>query len=161
MIPVAWTVGRVADRFGRRYLLMFACAVVIVRCMVAMFANGNYWLIPIEILDGICAATFSVSAPVAVADLTYGTGRTQTAMGGMAMVQAGGAALASVAWGYAVGWVGYHATFGAMALFPAAAIALLFTIVLKDEAPQKDGASQQDAGKSAASGNAAAISAAA
>ena len=153
MIPVALTAGRTADRFGRRMLLMFACGVVIARCAVAMFASGNYWLIPIEILDGICAATFSVAAPVAVADLTYGTGRTQTAMGAMAMMQAGGAALASVAWGYSVGWIGYPTTFGAMAVAPAAAIALLFTIVLKDEQPQPEKAQEPT--------NAAAINAAA
>ena len=155
MIPVAFTVGRVADKFGRRYLLMFACAVVIARCMTAMFARGNYWLIPIEFLDGICAATFSVSLPLAIADLTYGSGRTQTAMGMMTMFQAGGAALASVGWGYAVGWIGYPATFGAMAIFPAAAIFLLFTITLKDEQP----AQASDAGSGVPAGNAAAISA--
>ena len=89
MIPVALAVGRMADRFGRRWLLIFACAVVIGRCALALFATGRYWLVPIEILDGIAAATFSVSAPLAIADLTYGSGRTQTAMGGMATVQAG------------------------------------------------------------------------
>lgn len=151
MVPVAMAAGRLADRFGRRMLLMFACAVVVARCAVAMFASGHYWLVPIEILDGICAATFSVAAPVAVADLTYGTGRTQTAMGGMAMVQAGGAALAGILWGYGVGWFGYPASFGAMAVFPAAAVLLLFTIELKDEQVQAE----------AQGGNAAAISAAA
>lgn len=156
MIPVAFTVGRIADKVGRRYLLMFACAVVIARCMLALFANGNYWLIPIEFLDGICAATFSVSLPLAIADLTYGSGRTQTAMGIMTMFQAGGAALASVGWGYMVGWIGYHATFGAMALFPAVAIFLLFTITLKDEQP-----AQADKAGAEPGGNAAAISAAA
>jgi MFS family permease len=156
MIPVALLVGRNADKLGRRKLLMFACAVVTARCAVAVFATGRYWLIPIEILDGICAATFSVSTPLAIADLTYGSGRTQTAMGGMAMVQAGGAALASIAWGYAVGVIGYTAAFGAMALFPAVAIFLLFTITLKDEQNQPEAAA--GAGSSE---NAAAISAAA
>ena len=108
-------------------------------------------------LDGICAATFSVSLPLAIADLTYGSGRTQTAMGAMTMFQAGGAALASVAWGYAVTLVGYSAAFGAMALFPGLAIFLLFTITLKDEQGQPG-----EAGSAAkAPENAAAMSAAA
>jgi predicted MFS family arabinose efflux permease len=156
MIPVAWTVGRIADRVGRRYLLIFACGVVILRCLVAMWASGNYWLIPIEILDGFCAATFSVSLPLAIADITYGSGRTQTAIGGMTMFQAGGASLASIAGGYAVTWVGYHATFGAMALFPALAIFLLFTITLKDEQPQPEAASGTGSAENAAAINAAA-----
>lgn len=153
MIPVALLAGRNADRLGRRKLLIFACAVVILRCAVAMFASHRYWLIPIEFLDGIAAATFSVSTPLAVADLTYGSGRTQTAMGGMAMMQAGGAALGGVVWGYAVQAIGYPTTFGSMAIFPAVGIFLLFTIVLKDESPQPEG--------EASGAKAAAISAAA
>ena len=156
MIPVAWTVGRMADRVGRRYLLIFACGVVILRCLLAMWANANYWLIPIEILDGICAATFSVSLPLTIADITYGSGRTQTAMGGMTMFQAGGAALASVAWGYAATWVGYHVTFGAMALFPAVAIFLLFSITLTDEQNQPDAAAGAGSSEKAAAISAAA-----
>jgi len=148
MIPVAWTVGRIADRVGRRTLLIFACSVVIARCLVALFATGNYWLIPIEILDGLCAGTFSVSIPLAMADLTYGSGRTQTAMGVMTMFQAGGAALASVTWGYAAALVGFHATFGAMALFPALAVFLLFTITLQGEEP--DQAAKGEPAKAAA-----------
>jgi MFS family permease len=133
MIPVAFFAGRNADRVGRRWLLIGACSVVIVRCAVALFASGRYWLVPIEILDGFAAATFSVATPLAIADLTYGGGRTQTAMGGMAMFQAGGAALAGVVWGYAVQAIGFATTFGVMAIFPAIGILLLFTIVLKDE----------------------------
>jgi len=157
MIPVALLVGRNADRFGRRKLLIFACAVVILRCAVAMFANGRYWLIPIEILDGIAAATFSVSTPLAIADLTYGGGRTQTAMGGMAMFQAGGSAAGGVIWGYAVEAIGFPATFGSMAIFPAIGMFLLFLIVLKDESGQPDAA----AADKASAGKAAAMSAAA
>ncbi len=152
MIPVAFTVGSLADRVGRRYLLIFACAVVILRCLVAMWANGNFWLIPIEMLDGLCAATFSVSLPLAIADLTYGTGRTQTAMGAMAMFQAGGGAVASGGGGDVVTCAGFPAAFGAMAIFPALAIFLLSTIQLKDEQPQAstDAAPEKAAAMSAA-----------
>ena len=153
MVPVALAAGRTADRFGRRALLLTACGVVIGRCVLAMMATSNYWLVPIEVLDGIAAAVFSVAAPVAVADLTYGSGRTQTAMGGMAMVQAGGAALASFAGGIGVKYMGYAATFGAMAVFPVLAIVVLFTLKLGDEEGQ--------AAEGKPSGNAAAMSAAA
>jgi MFS family permease len=139
MVPVAFAAGRSADWLGRRWLLMAACAVVIARCLLAMFATGTWWLIPIEVLDGLAAATFSVAAPVAIADLTYGSGRTQTAMGTMAMMQAGGAALASLAGGFAAKQLGWAATFGAMAVFPAIAIALLFTVTLRDETGQGQG----------------------
>ena len=135
MVPVALLAGRISDRVGRRWLLLTACGVVIARCVVAMFAHGNFWLIPIEVLDGIAAAFFSVSAPVAVTDLTYGSGRTQTALGGMGTMQAGGAALASVAWGFVTKQFGYGTTFAGMAAFAAAAVAVLLTFHLRDEEP--------------------------
>ena len=147
MIPVALLVGRNADRFGRKKLLLAALAVLIGRCALALFAVGRFWLIPIEILDGIGAATFSVTVPILIADLTYGSGRTQTAMGTMAMVQAGGAALASVFWGYTVTFIGYTASFGAMAAFPAVGIVML--LFLGDQ-PEADDASKASAGKAAA-----------
>ena len=149
MVPVALVAGRISDRVGRRWLLLAACGVVIVRCAAAVFAQGNFWLIPIEVLDGIAAAFFSVSAPVAVTDLTYGSGRTQTALGGMGTMQAGGAALASVAWGFAAKQFGYGATFAAMAAFAAGAIAMLLTFHLRDEEPQ-GGQKEPQSGKAAA-----------
>lgn len=136
MVPVALAAGRISDRVGRRWLLLAACGVVVARCAVAVFAQGNAWLIPIEVLDGIAAAFFSVAAPVAVTDLTYGSGRTQTALGGMGAMQAGGAALASVAWGFAAKHFGYGAAFAAMAAFAAGAILMLLTFSLRDEEPQ-------------------------
>lgn len=150
MVPVALYAGRTAERFGRRWLLMLACGVVVARCAVAVFATGNYWLVPIQVLDGIAAATFSVAAPVAIADLTYGSGRTLTALGGMTMMQAGGAALASFVGGFAANHIGYPATFGAMAVFPIAAMALLFTVSLQDEAPGADQPKGEPSGKAAA-----------
>ena len=154
MVPVALVTGRLADKSGRRLLLVTACGIATARCMLAMFAGSNYWLIPIEILDGLGAGIFSVAVPVTVADLTYGSGRTQTAMGGVGMMLAGGAALASFAGGFAAQHLGYYATFGIMGVFPALAIVLLFVMPVTGPAP-----ADQKAGTP--SGNAAAISPAA
>ena len=97
------------------------------------------------------------AAPVAVADRTYGTGRTQTALGGMGTLQAGGAALAAFAWGFSAKYLGYATTFGAMGVFAVGAILVLLTVHLRDEEPQ--GNASATAGEGAPSGNAAAISA--
>ncbi len=155
MVPVALVAGRFSDRVGRRWLLVAACGIVVARCALAAFASANWWLVPVQVLDGLAAALFSVAAPVAVADLTYGTGRTQTALGGMGTMQAGGAALAGVAWGFSATHLGYAVTFGAMGVFAVAAILVLLTIHLQDEEPQAGAASATGA----PSGNAAAISA--
>jgi len=136
MVPVALVAGRLSDRVGRRWLLIGACGIgacgiVVARCAVAALAPANWWLVPV--LDGLAAALFSVAAPVAVADLTYGTGRTQTALGGMGTLQAGGAALAAFVWGFSAKYLGYAVTFGAMGVFAVGAILVLLTIQLRDE----------------------------
>ncbi len=155
MVPVALLAGRFSDRVGRRWLLIAACGIVVARCALAAVASANWWLVPLQVLDGLAAALFSVAAPVAVADLTYGTGRTQTALGGMGTLQAGGAALAGVAWGLSATELGYAVTFGAMGAFAVAAVLVLLTIHLRDEKPQAGATSAIGA----PSGNAAAISA--
>lgn len=136
MVPVALVAGRLSDWVGRRWLLIGACGIgacgiVVARCAVAALAPANWWLVPV--LDGLAAALFSVAAPVAVADLTYGTGRTQTALGGMGTLQAGGAALAAFVWGFSAKYLGYAVTFGAMGVFAVGAILVLLTIQLRDE----------------------------
>lgn len=135
MVPVALAAGRLSDRVGRRWLLIAACTIVVARCALAAFASANWWLVPVQVLDGLAAALFSVAAPVAVADLTYGTGRTQTALGGVGTLQAGGAALAGVMWGLSATKLGYAVTFGAMGVFAVGAILMLLTIHLRDENP--------------------------
>ena len=159
MVPVALMTGRLADRVGRKALLLTACGIAVARCGLALFAGSNWWLIPIEVLDGLGAGVFSVAVPVAVADLTYGSGRTQTAMGGVGTMLAGGAALASFAAGFVAEHFGYVAAFGAMGVFPAVAIALLVVLNITDtpkEEAQSPGDSSGEAG-----GKAAAMSAAA
>ena len=142
MVPVALATGRSADRLGRRTLLVTACAIAAVRCLVAMFAGSNWWLVPIEVLDGLGAGIFSVAVPVAVADLTYGSGRTQTAMGGVGMMLAGGGAVASFAGGLAAQHLGYAMTFGIMGVFPVAAILLLVMLNVTEAAGKEDQAGE-------------------
>ncbi len=72
----------------------------------------------------------------------------------MGALQAGGAALAGVTWGFSADKLGYAVTFGAMGVFAVAAILPLLTIHLRDEGGQPETATG-----TGASGNAAAISA--
>jgi MFS family permease len=95
MVPIAFAAGRMADKRGARWLLLASCAVLPVRGLIAAFAPGVWWLIPIQILDGIGAGMLSVAMPIAVADLTYGGGRTQTAIGAISTLQGIGGAMRS------------------------------------------------------------------
>lgn len=125
MIPVAYLGGRAVERFGRRPVLVAACAILPIRGLLCTFAGGVYWIVPIEILDGLGAGLISVASPPAVADCTYGSGRTQTAMGAMQTVQCGAAALSTLVAGVVATHVGWPAMFAVLAAFPVVGLALL------------------------------------
>jgi MFS family permease len=138
MVPVSYLAGWSADRIGRRTLLIAACAALAARGLLAMWSDATAMLITLEVLDGIGAGILSVAGPAAIADLTYGGGRTQTAMGGVQTIQSLASAGSALAGGYLVHYFGWAGAFGGLAIFPLLGIGLLMTIRLKDDAPQPD-----------------------
>lgn len=133
MVPISWVAGHSADYFGRRTLLITACLVLPIRGLLTMVSVDPHWLVLTEILDGVGAGLISVAGPAAIADLTYGGGRTQTAMGAVAAVQSVGGVLSFTIGAYLAQHVSWPAAFGALALFPIGAVALLCTVRLRDE----------------------------
>lgn len=134
MIPVALWAGSLADRRGRRQLLLLACAVLPVRAVLTAFVSDPYWLIAAEILDGIGSAVIGVAVPVIVADLTWGSGRTQTALGTVNGIQGVGGALSGLVGGYLAAWLGWKGAFLCLAV-PAA---LAFVLAWKLEESASD-----------------------
>ena len=67
-----------------------------IRGVMAALAHDPIWLVPIQILDACGAGTLGVAVPVIVADLTWGTGRTQSALGIVATL--GGLLAARFGW---------------------------------------------------------------
>lgn len=116
MIPVALLAGSLADKRGRRKLLLVALAALPVRAALSAFIDDPLWLISAEILDGVASGIVGVAVPVVVADLTWGSGRTQTALGTVNAVQGIGGALSAWYGGVAqslLGWTGAFLTLGA------------------------------------------------
>jgi MFS family permease len=130
MIPVALFAGSLADRRGRRQLLIAACAVLPVRAALSAFIDDPLWLISAEILDGVASGIIGVAVPVVVADLTWGSGRTQTALGSLNAIQGIGGALSAWYGGLAqamLGWTGAFLALGAPALVALALVLWLDT----------------------------------
>uniref|UniRef100_UPI0030136379 MFS transporter n=1 Tax=Methylobacterium nigriterrae TaxID=3127512 RepID=UPI0030136379 len=128
MIPVALFAGSLADKRGRRKLLLVAFAVLPVRAALSGFIDDPVWLISAEILDGIASGIVGVAVPVVVADLTWGSGRTQTALGTVNAVQGIGGALSAWYGGLAqslLGWTGSFLALGAPALIALALVVWL------------------------------------
>ncbi len=124
MIPVALWAGSLADRQGRRYLLLIACGAFLARAVFSALVVAPAWLIPAEVLDGVASGLLGVAVPVLVADLTWGSGHTQTALGTVNGLQGIGGALSGVFGGMLVDWLGWTSVFLALAVPVAAAFAL-------------------------------------
>ncbi len=124
MIPVALWAGSLADKRGRRHLLVIACAALLVRGVLSALVTAPGWLIPAEVLDGVGSGLLGVAVPVLVADLTWCSGRTQTALGAVNALQGLGGALSGVVSGLLVDWLSWTGAFLALSACAAAALAV-------------------------------------
>lgn len=111
MVPVAVFVGRTADRIGRKPIFLTGLAVLTVRGLLYPLSDSPYWLVGVQLLDGVGAGIFGALFPLVVADLMRGTGRFNVAQGAIATAQGTGAALSTTLAGFIVAEAGYGAAF--------------------------------------------------
>lgn len=125
MVPVALLVGWKADAWGRKPLLLAGFLILPLRGVLYVLSDDPYWLVAVQLLDGIGAGIFGALFPVVVKDLTHGTGRFNISLGALSTVFGLGAALSNGLAGLVVQQAGYSAAFLTLAAVAAAAFALL------------------------------------
>ena len=125
MVPVAWLVGIKADVWGRKPLLLAGFMILPVRGVLYTLSNDPYWLVAVQLLDGIGAGIFGALFPVIVKDLTRGTGRFNVSLGALSTAFGLGAALSSSLAGFVVQQAGYNAAFLTLAGVATVALGLL------------------------------------
>jgi len=123
MLPIALLVGRTADSWGRKPLFLAGFAILPVRAILYTFSDSSFWLIGVQLLDGVGAGIFGALTPLVIADIMRGTGRYNLALGAIATMQGIGASLSGLAAGVIVDHFGYSAAF--LTLGAAAAVALI------------------------------------
>jgi len=119
MLPIAILVGRKADVWGRKPLFLAGFAILPIRSVLYTFSNNSFWLIGVQVLDGVGAGIFGALTPLVIADIMRGTGRYNLAQGAIATMVGIGASLSGLATGEVVDRLGYSAAFltlGAVAL---------------------------------------------
>jgi MFS family permease len=136
MLPVALTVGRTADRIGRKPILLVGFAVLPVRALLYTVSDNSAWLIGVQLLDGIGAGIFGAITPLLIADLMRGTGRYNLAQGAVATTQGIGASLSGLAAGVIVDHLGYSAAFVTFGAAACVALVALF-VAMPEAAPDK------------------------
>jgi MFS family permease len=87
MLPIALLVGRTADSWGRKPLFLAGFAILPVRAVLYTFSDNSFWLIGVQLLDGVGAGVFGALTPLVIADIMRGTGRYNLALGAIATMQ--------------------------------------------------------------------------
>ncbi|MEE7489558.1 MFS transporter [Methylobacterium oryzae] len=129
MVPMGLIVGRRAERWGRKPLLVIGFAALPVRALLYLVWRDPYWLIAVQCLDGVGAGLLSAMKPLVMADITRGTGRYNAAHGLIGTVQGAGASLSFVIAGTLVQQAGFDAAYLACAAAAAVALGVLVTLM--------------------------------
>lgn len=133
MVPMAILVGHKADSWGRKPLFLAGFAVLPIRGVLYTLWQNPFYLVSIQLLDGVGAGLFGALFILVVADLTKGTGRFNFAQGAASACFGLGAALSNGVAGYIVDWFGYRAAFLFLAGCAAAAF-ILFWLAMPETA---------------------------
>jgi MFS family permease len=125
------SVGRTAQAWGRRPLLLLAFAALAIRGLLFATVRDPYLLVAVQIFDGITAAVFSVMVPLIVADIAFGSGHFNLAQGIVGTATGIGASLSTVLAGYISDKLGSATAF--MSLAGVAAFGLLMIWLIMPE----------------------------
>ena len=120
----AW-VGRWADIWGRKPLLLVGWAAVPLRGFICILTHHPIILIAAEILDGIAAAVYAVVIVLVVADLARGTGRFNLLLGVLSVSSGIGYTLSNSITGTIVERYGFNYGFMSLSIFGTAGFVLL------------------------------------
>ncbi|MGL9617056.1 MFS transporter [Bradyrhizobium sp. U531] len=111
MVPFAMLVGARADRWGHKRFFLAALMILPIRGALYTLSDNPFWLVGVQLLDGIGAGIFGAIFPVIIADLMRNTGRFNVAQGAVITAQSIGAALSTTLAGFVVVGAGYSAAF--------------------------------------------------
>ena len=135
MVPTAIMVGRKADQWGRKPIFATALAVLALRGALYPLSDNPYWLVSVQLLDGVGAGIFGALFPLVVADLTRGTGHFNVSQGAIATAAGLGGALSAATAGFIVVEAGYSAAFLFLAAVAATGLGL-FAALMPETGPR-------------------------
>jgi predicted MFS family arabinose efflux permease len=120
------SVGRKAQRWGRRPLLLLGFVALAVRGVLFATVTDPYLLVAVQVFDGITAAVFSVMIPLIVADVAFGSGHFNLAQGIVGTAAGIGASLSTVTAGYVSDKFGSSVAFTGLAGVAAVGLVMIW-----------------------------------
>jgi MFS family permease len=136
MLLSAAYVGKLANRRGRKTLLLWGFGVLPVRASLYTILQAAPALLAVQVLDGIANAIFAVVSILVIADRTRGSGRFNLAQGALATAVGLGAALSNIFGGTLMERYGYRTSFFALGVIAAAAFLLLLFYIPETASPE-------------------------
>ena len=134
-IMAPW-VGRRANIWGRRPLLLVGFAALPIRALVFAWTAEPTILIAAQVLDGVSGTMLGVLTALIIADLTAGTGRFNLAQGFVGTLSGIGASLSTTLSGLVAGSLGRAAGFLGIAVVALAGV-LLMWFLMPETTPAK------------------------
>jgi MFS family permease len=122
-------IGYWSELWGRKPLLLAGYLIEAGRALLFAFVGDPWFMIAVQVLDGITGAIVTVLTTLVITDLTTGTGRFNLVQGVLGAVMAAAAALGTGAVGIIVDHFGDLAGFLLMAAAVLAGAALLWVFM--------------------------------
>jgi MFS family permease len=136
--------GRQAQRLGRRPILLVGLAALPIRGILFATVTDPYFLVVVQLLDGITATMFSVMVPLTVADLTRGTGRFNLTLGLVGTMMGIGASLSPTLAGYITDSFGSPAAFFSLAAIAFVGLVVVALLMPETRPAEKEAPINQD-----------------
>jgi predicted MFS family arabinose efflux permease len=130
-------VGRRAQSWGRRPLLLIGFAALPVRGILFATVNDPNLLVAVQLLDGLTAAVFGVMVPLIIADVTRGTGHFNLGQGIVGTTTGVGASLSTTLAGYTSDHFGSESAFLGLAAVAALGLAAVW-LLLPETRPSRE-----------------------
>ncbi len=128
-------VGRLAERRGRRLVLLLGFVELPIRGVLLATLASPALIVASQTLDGLGGASLGVLVPLVAADLTRGTGRFNLCIGTIGLGIGVGATLSTAMAGDLAGRFGSRIAFLALALFGAIGL-LLVAVAMPETRPE-------------------------
>ena len=143
------SVGRKAQAWGRRPLMLVAFAALAIRGVLFATVKDPYLLVAVQAFDGITAAVFSVMVPLVVADIAYGSGHFNLAQGIVGTATGIGASLSTVLAGYVSDKFGSGVAFMGLAAVAATGLTMIWLVMPETRHSPNGSGGKENAGPAA------------
>ena len=130
-------VGRFADRYGRRVVLIVGFVMLPLRAVIFSTTSNSTLVIAVQVLDGIAGAGFGILVPLVVSDVAARSGRFNLALGAVGFAIGIGSTVSTSAAGWVSDHYGMRFAFYFLAATGVAAL-LLAVLAMPETRPDAD-----------------------